>query len=456
MADFGPSAILLAVLLMLLMGVVAAIFMAWGWLIWRMMTGQPILPESPLVKRGEPPWRLGTILVVVLAYIAVSLLASFGYYLLAGTTVARAHAPARVGSEVKAGQHDERVEPLDRAEVRKDGKQSGMQGEKHGSSPPAPPQAAAKVAGGPQGPHPAQQMDVEKKVSWTHMMLLNSLVDIALLMLTPYVVSKTSGARLRDFGLSFEGWERQAACGLVATLIAAPLVYAIQFGVVRIWEPKAHPLMTMMFEEFSVGVGALAIVTAVILAPMFEELAFRGLLQSWLVGALDRGAGPASMASLLEIESPFSAESAPPAEFWDAEPEGPSHSQVATIPPPTLTKSTGRGWLAIVLTSILFAYVHSPQWPAPIPLFALALVIGTVYYRTGSLIAAIFMHATFNGISTLMLLIAVLTGRNFGADKMPINVTVEIRERFDGKEGVCATRSNACVAAKSDFCLFFL
>ena len=43
------------------------------------------------------------------------------------------------------------------------------------------------------------------------------------------------------------------------------------------------------------------------------------------------------------------------------------------------------------------------QWPAPIALFVLALVIGTVYYRTGSLIAAIFMHATFNGISTFML-----------------------------------------------------
>ena len=45
--------------------------------------------------------------------------------------------------------------------------------------------------------------------------------------------------------------------------------------------------------------------------------------------------------------------------------------------------------------------VHAPQWPAPIALFVLSLVIGTVYHRTGSLIAAIFMHATFNGLSTL-------------------------------------------------------
>ena len=41
-------------------------------------------------------------------------------------------------------------------------------------------------------------------------------------------------------------------------------------------------------------------------------------------------------------------------------------------------------------------------------LFVLAVVIGTVYYRTGSLIAVIFMHATFNGISTLMMIFALL------------------------------------------------
>ena len=66
----------------------------------------------------------------------------------------------------------------------------------------------------------------------------------------------------------------------------------------------------------------------------------------------------------------------------------------------------------IVITSLLFASVHAAQWPAPIALFALALVIGTVYHRTGSLIAAIFMHATFNGLSTLALFIELVNRAN--------------------------------------------
>src|SRR5205814_3907184 len=64
--------------------------------------------------------------------------------------------------------------------------------------------------------------------------------------------------------------------------------------------------------------------------------------------------------------------------------------------------------VAIVLTSLFFAAVHAAQWPAPIALFVLALAIGTVYERTGSLIAAVCMHAVFNGISTLGLFFAVL------------------------------------------------
>ena len=49
-----------------------------------------------------------------------------------------------------------------------------------------------------------------------------------MLILIPLVARLTCGARLRDFGLSFDGWWRQAAVGVVATLIAAPPVNAIQ------------------------------------------------------------------------------------------------------------------------------------------------------------------------------------------------------------------------------------
>jgi membrane protease YdiL (CAAX protease family) len=36
------------------------------------------------------------------------------------------------------------------------------------------------------------------------------------------------------------------------------------------------------------------------------------------------------------------------------------------------------------------------------------MALGTVYQRTGSLLAAITMHATFNGVNTLLLLLAAI------------------------------------------------
>ena len=45
--------------------------------------------------------------------------------------------------------------------------------------------------------------------------------------------------------------------------------------------------------------------------------------------------------------------------------------------------------VAIVLTSLIFAALHAAQWPAPIPLFLLAVGLGVVYQRTGSLLAPI-------------------------------------------------------------------
>jgi Type II CAAX prenyl endopeptidase Rce1-like len=64
--------------------------------------------------------------------------------------------------------------------------------------------------------------------------------------------------------------------------------------------------------------------------------------------------------------------------------------------------------LPILLTSIIFAVMHLPQWPAPIAILLLSLALGTVYQRTGSLLASITMHATFNGFNTLLLLLAAI------------------------------------------------
>jgi hypothetical protein len=59
-------------------------------------------------------------------------------------------------------------------------------------------------------------------------------------------------------------------------------------------------------------------------------------------------------------------------------------------------------WLAVLITSVLFAIVH-PLWTAPL-IFLLAVCLSYAYERTGSLWVPIIMHAMFNTSSTLVFL----------------------------------------------------
>ena len=43
-------------------------------------------------------------------------------------------------------------------------------------------------------------------------------------------------------------------------------------------------------------------------------------------------------------------------------------------------------------------------WPAPIPLFLFALVVGWLAYRTQSLVPGIVLHMLFNLVASLVLL----------------------------------------------------
>jgi len=60
-------------------------------------------------------------------------------------------------------------------------------------------------------------------------------------------------------------------------------------------------------------------------------------------------------------------------------------------------------WMAIILASILFAYVHQRLWLMP-PIFFLSICLGYVYERTNNLWAPIVIHTVFNGASTLLFL----------------------------------------------------
>jgi membrane protease YdiL (CAAX protease family) len=412
MVEINPAQLALALLTTVLLSALLAMFVGWGWMFWRLATGQSLLPSQPLVSLSPPSWRGGTVLLAFSIYVVMNVLVA-GVYARALGRVPRKPAPAvkPAGESIKQresadGEHgskpaDKRANPV---VLRKDvaGKIDAKQA--HGTTD------------GEKAPKPTESDEEDGTFSRTEQMFLVSLINCLLLVVLPILTRATSGARLRDLGLSFKGWERQAAIGVVATLIAAPAVYSIQFASLLIWKANAHPLEKMLRKEFDgLGVADLAVLSAVILAPIVEEFMFRGLLQRWCIDFLSRRARTREL-----LPQPADA-------LVPVAADGGLASEQKTWPEFTATVISGSKRVGsptraaviagITITSLFFAVVHAPQWPAPIPLFALALIIGSVYHRTGSLIAAIFMHATFNSFSTLAMFVAILGGHEKEARK---------------------------------------
>ncbi len=131
------------------------------------------------------------------------------------------------------------------------------------------------------------------------------------------------------------------AIGLCPLVLEATVWFLVQ--VVPGFEPLAHPTITRLDEQRGdpAVVGALWVGAAVI-APVAEEVFFRGVLQTVLGNVLRR-----------------------------------------------------RG-AAIIMASILFGVVHLGQPQAVPALVAMGLILGYAYERTGALLVPIAAHAAFN------------------------------------------------------------
>ena len=169
----------------------------------------------------------------------------------------------------------------------------------------------------------------------------------------------------------------------------------------------------MVLENLTPGVAALAILSTMVLAPMLEELLFRGVFQRWL----NRFVEERPLPSATSQDSHPAAALQPENEsfLWDAEYAPPKSTLIGSGSdlcdsgyPPAEQHPPSSSNLPILFTSIIFAAMHLPQWPAPIAIFLLSMALCAVYQRTGCLLASITMHATFNGINTLLLLLGAL------------------------------------------------
>jgi membrane protease YdiL (CAAX protease family) len=164
--------------------------------------------------------------------------------------------------------------------------------------------------------------------------------------------------RLRGFGLRPGTALKDAGMGFVNLIAISPIVIAAVLGTLLCakfivgpeFEMPQHQGLDMIKDFPQWPVRASMIILAVVIAPISEEMVFRGFIQTMLCSHLRRR------------------------------------------------------WMSIMVTSGLFAIVHSDwaHWPA---LFVLAMCIGYAYEKSGSLLRPIFIHAMFNGTSVAAVLL---------------------------------------------------
>ena len=158
------------------------------------------------------------------------------------------------------------------------------------------------------------------------------------------------GATWGSFGLAGgRGREDlQTACRGLALVVFPLLMFAAALNAVVRYE---HPIVDFLSGQRTAAAAALVILSAVVVAPLAEEFFFRRVLQGWL------------------------------------------EKHFADDP-----------WTAVSLSALAFSLAHAGQGLAFLPLFPLALVLGFIAERTGSIVPCVFLHAMFNAVSVFLLL----------------------------------------------------
>jgi membrane protease YdiL (CAAX protease family) len=344
-------------------------FAALSWVVVRIFARAPLFPErAPRVV----PWGLRTVLLVLTTCVLVNALVVMVYVRVRGSLKVPA-SPAEASS----------VPPYQKA------------GSDHGATTveSTPPSSRGE------GRSPSS-------FSFTQQMALVSVINTILLVLIPLILRLEASATLADVGIERDGLGQNVRIGIVAFFLVTPAVYSINAAAQLVIPSNKHPLELMLRQETSSAGVAVALLSAIVLAPMMEELLFRAVLQGWLE----------RLSALMSEREEASARSVGGPEGSVGDPAIVTTDVLSPDPasPPVLTRgqhvaqSSRRSLVPLLLTSGIFAVVHAPQMPAPIPIFFLSLALGTLYRQTGSLIPSLVVHSLFNGFSTVILLIEMI------------------------------------------------
>lgn len=181
-----------------------------------------------------------------------------------------------------------------------------------------------------------------------------SLCGLAAVVVMVFMAKNYFARGLRGFGFKPEKAGKDITWGAVNLVTVWPLLFLAIMLTLLIgklifgagYELSEHQELEMIQSYDKVALLVIIGFVAVVVAPLMEEMLFRGFLQ-------------------------------------------------------TIIRSyTGQPWLSIALTSGLFAILHADvaHWPA---LFILSSAMGYSYEKSGSILRPIFIHALFNGMSVV-------------------------------------------------------
>lgn len=178
--------------------------------------------------------------------------------------------------------------------------------------------------------------------------------------------------------------------GIVGFLLWVPPILMLQAWLAS-WIDYQHPTAEMLKQLRDFSQIAPVVVTTVLVAPLAEELLFRGILLGWFDRVLVERPGMHSLLMGSHRESVYVREG--------------------------IRGSGFTRWGAVLASSFVFAVLHlgngpEGQWFGPdlVPLFLLAIVLGWITRQTGRLTPAILIHAMLNGLTvTIIILVSQST-----------------------------------------------
>ncbi len=200
------------------------------------------------------------------------------------------------------------------------------------------------------------------------LVVAQSVAELVAMVGAIWLLVRRSGADWSDLGFDFRQVRGDLVMGLVGFLAIGGPVHLL-YGMIQSKEPQLHPLIKLAMRQPSLLVADRSV----------RAVFVRRLSRSF------------SFASCCKAGSAAASE-------WPPTSRG-------VVPLAADRHAADRDQLRVVRHG-----AHAGQWPAPVPLFLLALVLGYLYHQTHRLLPSLVVHVLFNGTTFLSLCWLIQSG----------------------------------------------